>query len=81
MKELEQLYTPEEVARRYRRTAVTINRWVRQGRITAVNTGGGRCGPYVFRREDLDRFEERYLVGAGERGAAQEGPNRERGDS
>lgn len=63
MTELEVLYTPEQVAKRYHRTVATVNRWVRDGRITAVNTGGNRRGPYVFRREDLDEFDRRYLTG------------------
>lgn len=63
MAPIEHLYTTEEVAQRYRRTPVTIGRWVREGRITAINTGGNRSGPYVFRKEDLDAFEQRSEVG------------------
>lgn len=50
-------YTPEDVAKRYHRTVMTINRWVREGRLNAINLGGGRRGPYVFRPEDLAAFE------------------------
>lgn len=50
-------YTTEQVAERYHRGIATINRWVRKGRLTAINLGGGHHGPYVFRPEDLTRFE------------------------
>lgn len=57
MPELEVTYTIDQVALRYHRTVDTVRRWVRSGRMTAINTGGGRIGPYVFRREDIDRFD------------------------
>ncbi len=69
MDTLEKTYTSEQVAKRYHRDVRTVNRWVRQGRITAINTGGGRAGPYVFRVEDLAAFDEQNLVGAKGRAA------------
>ena len=57
MPELEVTYTIDQVALRYHRTVDTVRRWVRIGRMTAINTGGGRFGPYVFRKEDIDRFD------------------------
>jgi len=62
MDELGKRYTPEEVARRYHRTVQTVTRWVRSGRLTAINLGGGRQGPYVFRPEDLEDFERQSEV-------------------
>lgn len=62
MDALDKRYTPEEVARRYHRTVQTVTRWVRSGRLTAINLGGGRQGPYVFRPEDLETFEKRSEV-------------------
>ncbi len=64
MPDLERTYTTEEVAKRYRRSVDSVVRWVRQGRITAINPSGGRFGPYVFRQKDLDEFDERNLVSA-----------------
>lgn len=63
MESIECCYTTEDVARRYRCSTVTVARWVRSGRITAINTGGNRNGPYVFRKEDLNTFEQRSEVG------------------
>ena len=51
------IYTTKQVADRYHRKVSTVDRWVRIGRLTAINLGGGRFGPYVFRQEDLARFE------------------------
>lgn len=63
METMERRYTIEEVAKMYHRSAVTISRWVRAGRLTAINLGGNRNGPYVFRKEDLDAFERESEVG------------------
>lgn len=57
------VYTSEEVARHYRVKVTTVQRWVREARITALNLGGTRSGPYVFRSADLEAFECRALVG------------------
>lgn len=62
-------YTPEQVAKIYHRSVATVNRWVRQGRITAINTGGNRKGPYVFRPEDLEEYNRRWTTGSNETGA------------
>ena len=56
-------YTPEQVARIYHRSVDTVNRWVREGRLTAINTGGKRKGPYVFRPEDLEAYNRRWATG------------------
>lgn len=57
------LLTTKEVAKIYRRSVVTIGRWVSSGRLTAINQGGNRKGPYVFRQEDLDAFNESAATG------------------
>lgn len=59
----EKTYTTEEVAKRYRVQPLTVQRWVRDGRITALNLGGRRNGPYVFRLGDLKDFEMAAAVG------------------
>lgn len=58
-------FTTEEVAEIYRCTKETVTRWVRAGRLTAINLGGNRNGPYVFRKEDLEAFEQLSEVGKG----------------
>lgn len=63
MPELEETYTIKQVAKRYHRSTATVGRWVSSGRITAINTSGDRKGPYVFRKEDLDAFDRRSMVG------------------
>lgn len=63
MPELETTYTIEQVAKRYHRTTVTVARWIKSGRITAISTGEARPGPYVFREKDLDDFERRSMAG------------------
>ncbi len=55
-------YTAEQVAKRYHREVDTINRWVRNGLITALNPFDARSG-YIFRQEDLEDFEERAAAG------------------
>ena len=62
-REMERRYTTEEVAERLRCKPKTVTKWVREGRIAAINLGGNRRGPYVFRRSDLEDFERRALVG------------------
>ena len=59
----EPVYTTEEVAKRYRVATGTVQNWVRQGRMTALNLGGQRSGPYVFRLSDLVEFEMNAEVG------------------
>lgn len=59
----EPVYTTEEVAKRYRVAVCTVQNWVRQGRMTAINLGGQRNGPYVFRLGDLVEFEMSAAVG------------------
>lgn len=55
---LERRYTTAEVAKRYGVSVATVQRWVRNGRLAAINLSGGVYGPYCFTREDLDAFEE-----------------------
>ena len=59
----EPVYTTEEVSKRYRVAVCTVQNWVRQGRMTAINLGGQRFGPYVFRLSDLVAFEMNAEVG------------------
>lgn len=59
----EPIYTTEEVAKRYRVTADTVQRWVRTGRLTALNLGGARGGPFGIRLSDLEEFERSAEVG------------------
>ena len=61
------VYTSEEVAEHYRVKVTTVQRWVREARITALNLGGSRSGPYVFRSADLEAFECQARVGRGVR--------------
>lgn len=63
MEGLERRYTTEEVAKMYHCSVITVGRWVRAGRLTAINLGGNRNGPYVFRKEDIDAFERSSEVG------------------
>ena len=57
MENLEPRFTTEEVANRYGVKITTVHRWVREGRLTALNLGGNRYGPYVYRPSDLEEFE------------------------
>lgn len=61
--DMERRYTTEEVAEKLRCKPKTVTKWVREGRITAINLGGNRRGPYVFRGADVDEFEQRAMVG------------------
>lgn len=54
---LERRYTSAEVAERYGVAVATVQKWVRAGRLNAINLSGGPYGPYWFTREDLDEFE------------------------
>lgn len=54
---LERRYTTDEVAKRYGVATTTVQRWVRTGRLTAINLSGGPYGPYWFTLGDLDAFE------------------------
>ncbi len=62
--ELEARYTCVDLASRYHVKVSTVQGWVRKGRIKAINLGGERTGPYVFRPQDIEEFEHN-----GERGA------------
>lgn len=66
MEGLERRYTTVEVAKMYQCSPITVARWVRIGRLTAINLGGNRNGPYVFRQEDIDAFEQKSRVSKGE---------------
>ncbi len=61
--DLERLYTIEDVAGRYGCGIITIRRWVRAGRIRAINLSGTRKGPLRFRMEDLAEFEQKAVTG------------------
>ena len=61
----EPVYTTEEVAKRYRVTPDTVQRWVRNGRMSALNLGGARGGPFAIRLSDLVEFEMSAAVGKG----------------
>lgn len=58
----EPTYTTEEVAKHYHVKPITVQRWVREGKITALNLGGRRLGPYVFRPVDIAEFERRAVI-------------------
>ena len=62
MPEIETYYTTEDLAQRYSVKPETIQRWVRNGRIKALNLGGGHLGPYSFRPNDVDEFERKSEV-------------------
>lgn len=59
---LERRYTTGEVAKRYGVSTTTVQRWVRNGRLSAINLSGGPYGPYCFTIEDLDTFEAQGRV-------------------
>ena len=59
----EPVYTTEEVAKRYRVKVDTVQRWVRTGRLSALNLGGTRMGPFGIRLSDLVDFEMSAAVG------------------
>jgi excisionase family DNA binding protein len=47
-----QLLTTRQVARRFGVDRSTVNRWVKQGRIPAINTPGGQCR---YRQADIEQ--------------------------
>lgn len=49
--------TTEEVADRYSTTPDVIRRWIRQGRLEAIDIGDGRRPTYRVYPEALDRFD------------------------
>lgn len=52
-------YTPAEVAKRYRVAESTVQRWIRNGWLSALDLGRGeRIGPYIISREDMREFEK-----------------------
>ncbi len=57
MSELERRYSTEEVAERYGVSTKTVLRWIKAGRLSAINLSGGPYGPYCFAPEDLATFE------------------------
>ncbi len=60
---LEERYTTEEVAKHYKVSVGTVQRWVRKGRISAINMSGGPFGPSCFTPRDLEDFEARGRLG------------------
>lgn len=50
-------YTVPEVAEHYGVTQTTVTRWIRRGRLQAVNLGGNRAGPYRITAESMREFE------------------------
>lgn len=51
-------FTSEEVAKRYRVKSSTVQRWIRNGWMSALDLGcGGRVGPYMISADDLREFE------------------------
>ncbi len=49
----EQLYTPSEVAAKFRVNPKTVTRWARAGKIGYIRTLGGHRR---FRKSEVDRF-------------------------
>ncbi len=62
MAALEERYTTEEVAKHYKVSVGTVQRWVRKGRLSAINMSGGPYGPYCFTPGDLKEFEAKGRV-------------------
>ena len=54
--ETTRLYTPAEVADRYKVKLDTVWAWIRKGKLRATRIGG-KC--YRIREDDLTEFEER----------------------
>lgn len=48
------LLTTAEVATTFRVTEATVTAWVREGKLRASRTPGGKS--YLFRRSDVDAF-------------------------
>lgn len=53
----EELFTTEEVAKRYRVHPKTIIRWVREGRLSGIKLGNAPNCEYRFTKSDLAAFE------------------------
>lgn len=49
-----ELLTTAEVATTFRVTEATVTSWVREGKLRASRTPGGKS--YLFRRSDVDAF-------------------------
>ena len=60
----EPVYTTGEAAERYRVTAETVQRWIRTGRLTALDLGGAGSGPFAIRQSDLAEFERNAAAAA-----------------
>ena len=60
MEEFERRYTTAEVAKMYQCSPITVTRWIRNGRLTAVNLSGSCKGPYAIRPKDLEAFERNF---------------------
>ncbi len=53
-------YTSEEVAARYRVVDATVRRWIREGKLPALDLAlGSRPGPYRISEADIQAFEAR----------------------
>ncbi len=59
------LFTTEDVAKRYGVHPRTVHRWVKEGRIGALNLSGSINGQYRFSQRDIEAFEEKCRVGRG----------------
>lgn len=53
----DRLYTPQEVAKRYRVHPKTVVRWARSGRLTGIKLNPSNNGEYRFTKQDLEDFE------------------------
>lgn len=53
MPEPERMYTPAEVAQRFRVDPKTVTRWAKQGKLTAIRTLGGHRR---FRAAEVDKL-------------------------
>ncbi len=62
MSELERRYSTEEVAECYGVSTKTVLRWIKAGRLSAINLSGGPYGPYCFTPKDLADFEARGRI-------------------
>lgn len=51
--------TPEDVCRRYDISMATLYEWTSQNKIPHLKIGG----KLYFREQDLDRWDEKHLVG------------------
>ena len=54
-------FTSAEVAKRFRVKETTVQRWIRQGCMSALDLGSGnRTGPYIISEADLKEFEDSH---------------------